>query len=144
MADKRIRDLANFSGIPSYSDYIAVDSAGETRRLSLTELPYKMGLITEESGVSLDDLFGTDKAGFYYISNKVPGSPQPYSGLIVLGRGETAWQLLIGASLWYRTRAGNPSVWGPWRMLTGEIVGGVIKPFKINGFSVCATGRAVA
>lgn len=81
------------------------------------------------SSIDLDDYYGTDKAGFYYIGTDVVNSPGPWSGMIVIAWGNTSYQLAITSDnhLKFRRRVGSPPTWETWVDLGTKHTGTVTK-----------------
>lgn len=120
MADIRIKDLNPFSGTPSANDFLAIDSANETKKIPSNTFALdsktKLNVTQLGSGDDLNTLYGNDKSGFYYITTGVANSPRNYAGLIVIAKSAVTFQLLISiAGLWYREYSGTTPIWGEWR-----------------------------
>lgn len=133
MADIRIKDLNLFTGEPSASDFLAIDSEGETRKapanIYALDSKTKLNVTRLGSNRDLDDLWGIEKSGFYYITEGVAHAPTTYCALIVISQERqqdhgTTFQLAFrNTGIYWRSYSGDPLTWGAWRMVQGsEIV----------------------
>lgn len=162
MADVRIKDLAAFSGTPTATDFLAIDSANETKKIPSNifalDSKTKLNVSRLGSGDDLDTLYGNDNSGFYYITNNVANAPTTYASLIVIAGGTPSYQLVWNATgIMYRAYVGNPLAWTEWRSIgqttrqtiTGEYISGqwIIKrngnvvTVQVGSFSKVITGQ---
>lgn len=116
MANIRIKDLISFSGAPSLNEFLAIDGAGETKKITSGLLSQFIFLKNVPSGDDLDDYRGEERQGFYYISTGVVNSPTNRAALMVMSKGSFTLQFIIrGFHIYWRDYSGNPLAWGKWR-----------------------------
>lgn len=125
MADKRIKDLATFSGEPGGSDWLAIDSASETKKIAGNQfaLNSKRTLNVKQIGseTDLNDLMGNSNTGFYYITNGVVNSPTSWATLLVSAYNSATFQIIENrGNIWWRDFTGSPSAWSEWKRASGS------------------------
>ena len=62
----------------------------------------------------LNDLKGSENAGFYYVQTGVNNAPQAWTWLLVMGGTGTVQLLFSQNRIYLRAYTGNPLAWTNW------------------------------
>ena len=88
---------------------------------------------------NLDDYYGDDKAGLYYVGSGVTNSELDYSGLIVIAQESYGAQIQFNyRSIVVRTRTGNPATWSNWTYLTQSLANGYVGANQTKTYALSA------
>lgn len=112
-----ITDIQSDIGDMDNLDTQATNLVGAANELNGAITPLKTAPSLTSSD-NLNDLYGSDKNGFYYLGSGVQNAPTNYAGLVnITNANGECFQFVVGAYnvISFRYRAGNPASWSTWR-----------------------------